>query len=202
MTVIADIPYRRIKTYYSADDWLQRQNTNAGLSCSPISRNISRVAADISRYRNDDQKLDVMLMLEENPHRSSRQTASALNISHSSILRVGAWAGADLSLPKMHPYKLVPTNVLAKDDFDRRILFCGQMMQTIDDNTLQIENVLFSDESTFILHGHVNRQNCRYWSRENPHWMRELLRKTLRKLMFGQEYLEKILLVPSSLTSI
>ncbi|KAJ8962078.1 hypothetical protein NQ318_018028, partial [Aromia moschata] len=36
----------------------------------------------------DDQKLDVMLMLEENPHTSSRQTALALNISHSSILHV------------------------------------------------------------------------------------------------------------------
>ncbi|KAJ8943494.1 hypothetical protein NQ318_016274 [Aromia moschata] len=36
---------------------------------------------------SDNQKLDVMLMLEENPHRWNRQTASALNISHSSILR-------------------------------------------------------------------------------------------------------------------
>ncbi|KAJ8934089.1 hypothetical protein NQ318_011944 [Aromia moschata] len=35
----------------------------------------------------------------------------------------------------------------------------------IDTNTLQIENVLFSDESTFTLHGH--------W-RVTPHWMREL----------------------------
>ncbi|KAJ8960292.1 hypothetical protein NQ318_004017 [Aromia moschata] len=65
---------------------------------------------------SDDQKLDVMLMLEENPHKSSRQTASALNISHSSILRV-------LTENQMHPYKLVPTNELAEDDFDRRILF-------------------------------------------------------------------------------
>ncbi|KAJ8953930.1 hypothetical protein NQ318_019170 [Aromia moschata] len=104
---------------------------------------------------SDDQKLDVMPMLEENPHTSSRQTASALNISHSSNLRV-------LTENQMHPYKLVPTNELAEDDFDRRILFCEQMMQMIDDNTLQIENVLISDESTFTLHGHVNRQNCRY----------------------------------------
>ncbi|KAJ8944850.1 hypothetical protein NQ318_012999 [Aromia moschata] len=44
----------------------------------------------------------------------------------------------------------------------------------IDDNTLQIENVLFLDESTFNLHVHVNQQNCRYLSRENPQWMREL----------------------------
>ncbi|KAJ8962491.1 hypothetical protein NQ318_000879, partial [Aromia moschata] len=69
----------------------------------------------------DDQKLDVMLMLEENPHTSSRQTASSLNISHSSILRV-------LTENQMHSYKLVPTNKLAEDDFDRRILFCEQMV--------------------------------------------------------------------------
>ncbi|KAJ8956436.1 hypothetical protein NQ318_010749 [Aromia moschata] len=48
---------------------------------------------------SDGQKLDVMLMLEENPHTSSRQTASALNISHSSILRV-------LTENQMHPYEL------------------------------------------------------------------------------------------------
>ncbi|KAJ8955560.1 hypothetical protein NQ318_001390 [Aromia moschata] len=67
---------------------------------------------------SDDHKLDVMLMLEENPHTSSRQTVSALNISHSSIFRV-------LTENQMHPYKLVPTNDLAEDDFDcgRRILF-------------------------------------------------------------------------------
>ncbi|KAJ8952598.1 hypothetical protein NQ318_004145 [Aromia moschata] len=47
---------------------------------------------------SDDQKLDVMLMLEENLHTSSRQTASAY-ISHSSILRI-------LTENQMHPYKL------------------------------------------------------------------------------------------------
>ncbi|KAJ8937799.1 hypothetical protein NQ318_015800 [Aromia moschata] len=52
---------------------------------------------------SDDQKLDLMLMLEENPHTSSRQTASALSISHSSIFRV-------LTENQMHPYKLVPTS--------------------------------------------------------------------------------------------
>ncbi|KAJ8936860.1 hypothetical protein NQ318_016039 [Aromia moschata] len=124
---------------------------------------------------SDDQKLDVMLTLEENPHTSSRQTASTLNISHSSILRV-------LTENQMHPYKLVPTNELAEDDFDRRIIFCEQMMQMIDDNTLQIENILFSNEFIFTLHGHVNHQNCRYWSRETPHWMRELQTQNPEKI--------------------
>ncbi|KAJ8934088.1 hypothetical protein NQ318_011943 [Aromia moschata] len=70
---------------------------------------------------SDDQKLDVMLMLEENTHTLSRHTASVLNISHSSIPRV-------LTEHQMHPSKLVPPNKLAEDDFDRRILFCEQMM--------------------------------------------------------------------------
>jgi hypothetical protein len=30
--------------------------------------------------------------------------------------------------------------------------------------------VLFSDEANFYMNGKVNKQNCRYWSRENPHW--------------------------------
>ncbi|KAJ8956186.1 hypothetical protein NQ318_020738 [Aromia moschata] len=123
-------------------DWLRRQNTKSGISCSPISRKISgfRERGHVRQLKtyypnklSDDQKLDVMLMLEENPYTSSRQTTSALNISHSSILRV-------LTENQMHPYKLVPTNEFAEDDFDRQILFCEQMMQMIDDNTLQIEN--------------------------------------------------------------
>ncbi|KAJ8951119.1 hypothetical protein NQ318_021563 [Aromia moschata] len=137
-----------------------------------------------------------MLMLEENPHTSSRQTASALNISHSSILRV-------LTENQMHPYTGCPQKritlgksyignelrkqavggkfgVYAKFDelkvSSRKAILIDEFstMQMINDNTLQIENVLFSEESTFTLHGHVNRQNCRCWSRENPHWMREL----------------------------
>ncbi|KAJ8960168.1 hypothetical protein NQ318_003890 [Aromia moschata] len=148
-----------------------------------------------SNKLSDDQKLYVMLMLEENPHTSSRQTASALNISHSSILRV-------LTENQMHPYKLIPTNELAEDDFDIRILFCEQMMQMIDDNTLQIKNVLFLDESTFTLHGHANRHNCRYWSRENLHWMRELHTQNPEKVNVWAGIMEKISLVPSSLTAI
>ncbi|KAJ8951387.1 hypothetical protein NQ318_009951 [Aromia moschata] len=96
----------------SADDWLRRQNTDAGQSCSPIQEkypelppisqgtvskiekqfrergHVRQLNKNSPNKLSDDQKLDVMLMLEENPHTSSRQTASALNISHSSILRV------------------------------------------------------------------------------------------------------------------
>lgn len=36
-----------------------------------------------------------------------------------------------------------------------------------------VKKVCFSDESTFHLSGYVNRHNCRYWSTENPHIIRE-----------------------------
>lgn len=128
---------------------------------------VRQIKKETSNAMSNDTKLDVLLEFEENPHSSSRQAASALNVSHSSIIRV-------LKENKMHPYKLIPTQELSEDDFDRRTYFCEQMMQRLDNNVIQLENVLFSDESTFTLHGHVNRQNCRYWANENPHWMREL----------------------------
>ena len=45
-------------------------------------------------------------------------------------------------------------------------------MQKCEENRF-LKNIVFSDESTFMLNGTVNRHNCRYWSDENPHWMRE-----------------------------
>ncbi|CAH1115686.1 unnamed protein product [Psylliodes chrysocephalus] len=62
---------------------------------------------------------------------------------------------------------------LMEDDFDRRTQFCKQMMAMLDNMVIQLEHVFFSDKCTFTLHGYANRQNCRYWSRENPHWMRD-----------------------------
>lgn len=126
-------------------------------------RQIKKVAANAI---SDNTKLDVMLEFKENPHNSGRKTAQLMNVSHSSVFRI-------LKENNMHPYKLIPAQELMEDDFDRRTYFCEQMMAMLGNNVIQLEDVLFSDESTFTLHGHVNRQNCRYWSDENPHWMRE-----------------------------
>ncbi|KAJ8944486.1 hypothetical protein NQ318_011743 [Aromia moschata] len=62
---------------------------------------------------------------------------------------------------------------LLEDDPDRRVKFCDLLMTCIDQNQLSLEWIVFSDEATFTLNGHVNRQNWRYWAEENPHWMRE-----------------------------
>ena len=36
-----------------------------------------------------------------------------------------------------------------------------------------MSNICFSDEATFFINGCVNKQNCRYWSDENPHVFKE-----------------------------
>ena len=126
-------------------------------------RQIKKAAANAI---SNDTKLDIMLEFQENPHTSSRHAAPMFDVSHSSIFRT-------LKENKMHPYKMIPTQELMEDDFDRRTYFCEEMMAMLDNNVIQLEHVLFSDECTFTLHGHANRQNCRYWSAENPHWMRE-----------------------------
>ncbi|KAJ8958709.1 hypothetical protein NQ318_016436 [Aromia moschata] len=74
---------------------------------------------------------------------------------------------------KYHPYRVRLIHELAEDDFDRRTEFCEYMMDHNNQNNGFIANILFSDEATFFLNGHVNRQNTRYWSQENPHWMQE-----------------------------
>lgn len=118
------------------------------------------------RALNEEVKLNVLLSVQENPYISSRQIGRELEISQSSVART-------LKAHKFHPYKMIILQKLTEDDPDRRVQFCEQMMDLLDTNVVNIENVIFSDESTFMLNGEVNRQNCRYWANNNPRWMRE-----------------------------
>ncbi|EZA52475.1 hypothetical protein X777_08646 [Ooceraea biroi] len=74
---------------------------------------------------------------------------------------------------RFHPYKMHLVQELNEDDPNRRVDFCETMMLQINDNPAFVSNIVFSDEATFQLNGHVNRHNCRFWFRENPHWMLE-----------------------------
>ena len=43
--------------------------------------------------------------------------------------------------------------------------------------------VCFSDEANLHLNGEVNKQNCRYYARENPNWMRSIKENNGAKMM-------------------
>lgn len=114
----------------------------------------------------EETSLNVLLSVHENPHISTTQIALNENVSRRSVSRM-------LKLEKFHPYKIQLVHELVDDDYDRRLEFCEDMMERcVSDNTF-CSNIIFTDEATFTLHGSVNKQNMRYWSAENPHWMRE-----------------------------
>ena len=113
-----------------------------------------------------DTRLDTLLALQENPHRTSRELALDNGISQRSVVKY-------LKLEKWHPYKLQLVHELSEDDPDHRIEFCETMMEMCNRDLGLAARIIFSDESTFTLNGEVNRQNLRYWAPQNPHWMRE-----------------------------
>lgn len=112
----------------------------------------------------DNVKLDILLNVHDNPHNSSTQIGEYAGVSQRSVLRI-------LKKEKYHPYKIELHQELNEDDPDRRLQFSEIMQELCNRNPLFINQILFSDEATFSLHGTVNRQNYRYWSQENPHWM-------------------------------
>lgn len=115
---------------------------------------------------SEEVRLNVLLEAEENPHHSSRQLALNNNVDQSFVVKL-------FRKEKYHPYKVQLIHELNKDDPDRRLQFCEELMLRCDEDPNFLNNIIFSDEATFCLNGTVHRHNCRYWSRENPHWTQE-----------------------------
>lgn len=115
---------------------------------------------------DDNKALNVLISLEQNPHLSTKILGRENNVSHMAVHRL-------LKTEKFHPYKITLVQELSEDDYDRRLEFCETMMELCNANPIFVNQIIFSDEATFLLNGKVNRHNCRYWAKENPHWIRE-----------------------------
>ena len=73
---------------------------------------------------------------------------------------------------------------LTEDDADRRIEMCEWFSKKLDENIHFTEDcVLFSDEALFYVNGEVNRQNVRYWSQQNPHFVDYSKQQGAQKVM-------------------
>jgi hypothetical protein len=102
-------------------------------------------------------------LLENNPMLSQNRLSNELGISQASVCR----ALKDLAY---HPYKLQLTHELLLEDLGARLEFSLSQLEIIDRVPNFVVDILFSDEAYFNLHGGVNRHNCRYYAKENPHW--------------------------------
>jgi hypothetical protein len=68
------------------------------------------------------------------------------------------------------------TQALEPSDLPQRAEFAASMLDSIEQDNQYLQRVMFSDEATFYVSGHVNRHNVRIWDSENPHVIREHVR--------------------------
>jgi len=128
-----------VRSYQEVTDLLNDTHPDRNpISKSTIQKTMTRffeteTVKDRSRSKrpksatNDDKSLDVLQSFQENPHLSVSKAAQTHNISQSSIFNI-------LKRQKYHSYKIIINQELRKDDFDRRIQFCEEMMHQIDES--------------------------------------------------------------------
>ena len=140
--------------------WIQnfREKGTVNKTKPPGPQKSVRTPENIERVRDAFQK---------SPRRSHRKHAASLNLKANTVLRI---LHEDLSY---HPYKLLMTQQLLTTDPAARLKFCRRMLREIKNEELSLNNILFTDEAHFYLHGDVNNQNMRYWSDENPRVIEE-----------------------------
>jgi len=116
---------------------------------------------------NDDNTINILAAVAENPNVSTRQLECDSGISRRSILRI-------LHFQKFHPFHISLHQELHGNDFQNRIQFCEWGLRKIQNDEMFLSKILFTDEASFTNHGQVNLRNLHYWSIENPRWLREV----------------------------
>lgn len=116
--------------------------------------------------QNQDLELNVLLSVEENPDTSTRDIASQMQVSHTTVRYI-------LKKHKFFPYTPRKVHALGENDPQRRIQFCTFFINKLREDPIFYRCVLWSDECTFGKNGVFNRNNHRHWSRQNDHVMVE-----------------------------
>jgi hypothetical protein len=72
-------------------------------------------------------------------------------------------------LIKHRPYKITVVHELKQPDFAARIHICNWLLQNVHDGILDPQLLFMTNEAWFHVCGHVNAQNVRICSDDNPH---------------------------------
>jgi hypothetical protein len=122
----------------------------------------------LCRYARTELTVEAVLAkFEETPCVSTRTVARGNEMpSSSSVWRI-------LKESKFHPYKMESHQELKPQHQVSRVAHAVMMSEFISADPHYLNRLMFSDEAHFSLHGNVNCQNFRYWSKSNPHWYRE-----------------------------
>lgn len=104
---------------------------------------------------------NVIGLVTNDPHISTRQLSSELNIHHTTALKI-------LKKHKFKSYKYSNHQELFEVDRYSRMAFCEKIMEMSNTDNHFLETICFSDETTFTINGEPNVQNYRYWDTDNP----------------------------------
>lgn len=110
----------------------------------------------------------------ENPSTSTRRASLELDISRTSLQRILK------TKIKMWPYKIQIHQELTEHDMERRLAFSRKMLRHFSKGEIEHKKIWFSDEAHFWLSGYVNKQNHRFWAKENPRIFRTTQMKPQR----------------------
>ena len=120
----------------------------------------------VKLIRTQSTEQRVLAAYDKSPQKSLRRGALELGLSKNTIHRI-------LRERKLKPYKIQILQKINDEDKDRRLEFAEEQLEVMTRIDDYLDLVIFSDECIFCLDGRVNKQNCRYWSDENPHFYAE-----------------------------
>ena len=115
-----------------------------------------RPSLDLELHEN------IKSIFQNRPTSSVRAVAMEVECSHMSVYNVIR------RQEKLFPYKLQVTQKLYEEDHALRVSMAETLIEKISNEIDFLENIIFSDESTFFVNGVVNRHNCRVWGTEPP----------------------------------
>lgn len=113
-------------------------------------------------YTSDVCDTMICASVEANSRQSSKQIVETVGTSSSTVRKI-------LKKNKYHSYKIQKFNKIFPENCFQRMQFCETVMEKCNNNDNFLQNIIFTDESSFPLHGNHNPQIVRYWSRERQH---------------------------------
>ncbi|GFU56681.1 uncharacterized protein TNCV_4129291 [Trichonephila clavipes] len=153
-----EFPSRKHPSYYTIDRAVQRLYKTG--SCHRL---IPLSLATPSSLRIPSE--DVLGYALAYPESSVRDISKACSYSKSTVWNILHTYGA-------YPYRPVLAQELMPGDQERRFDFSNFVLNTLDENPVFLNEVLWSDECQFSRQGTNNTQNTHFWSLENPHLIR------------------------------
>ena len=116
----------------------------------------------------EEKLLDISDCMLQSSSKSLRKLAQQHNIGLATAHK------ANKRQLKLFPYQIMAVQELKTTDHDKQLRYCRWFNQFIEENTADMLDVtFFTNEAWFHLSGHVNSQNSRLWSSDNPHSLHE-----------------------------